>query len=146
MERTRQGRLQWFGHVRRKGEEGVLRKVKNASDRKWTTGPGRPKGTASTERNEKEGTKKGAGNRSKKFEKVDQRSTYSRDEKRPQTKMMIMKLTFMPLPLTTAGNIASNRKRFKSQWKNYETATDFSKEPKGSKKKKNRDIHSLPEQ
>ena len=38
LERTRQGRLQWFGHVRRKGEEGVLRKVKNASDRKWTTG------------------------------------------------------------------------------------------------------------
>ena len=27
LERARQRRLQWFGHVRREGEEGVLRKV-----------------------------------------------------------------------------------------------------------------------
>ena len=44
LERTRQGRLQWFGHVRRAGEEGVLRKV----EKMQVTGnglPGRPKGT-----------------------------------------------------------------------------------------------------
>jgi len=43
-ERIRQGRLQWFGHVRREGEEGVLRMV----EKMQVTGnrlPGRPKGT-----------------------------------------------------------------------------------------------------
>ena len=44
LERTRQGRLQWFGYVRREGEEGVLRKV----EKMQVTGnrlPGRPKRT-----------------------------------------------------------------------------------------------------
>ena len=44
LERARQGRLQWFGHVRREGEEGVLWKV----EKMQVTGnilPGRPKGT-----------------------------------------------------------------------------------------------------
>ena len=44
LERTRQGILQWFGHVRREGEEGVLRKV----EKMQVTGyrlPGRSKGT-----------------------------------------------------------------------------------------------------
>ena len=52
LERTRQGILQWFGHVRREGEEGVLRKV----EKMQVTGnrlPGRPKGAFSTERHEK---------------------------------------------------------------------------------------------
>ena len=43
-ERTRQRRLQRFGHVRREGEEGVLRKV----EKMQVTGNrllGRPKGT-----------------------------------------------------------------------------------------------------
>ena len=42
LRRTRQGRLQWFGHVRREGEEGVFRKV----EKMQVTGnrlPGRPK-------------------------------------------------------------------------------------------------------
>ena len=42
--RTRQERLQWFGHVRREGEEGVLRKVEKIQ----VIGnrlPGKPKGT-----------------------------------------------------------------------------------------------------
>ena len=44
LERTRRGRLQWFGQVRREGEERVLRKVQKIQ----VTGnrlPGRPKGT-----------------------------------------------------------------------------------------------------
>ena len=44
LERTKQGKLQWFGHVRREGEEGVLRKVEKIQvigNRQ----PGRPKGT-----------------------------------------------------------------------------------------------------
>ena len=32
-ERVRKGRLQWFGHVRREGEEGVLRTVKKIHGR-----------------------------------------------------------------------------------------------------------------
>ena len=48
-------------------------------------------GTVSTERHEKEGTK-----RSRQWiEKVDQRSTNSREGKGLQAKRMIMKLTFM---------------------------------------------------
>ena len=43
LERDRQGRLQWFGHVRREGEEGVLRKVKIQVIGNRL--PGRPKGT-----------------------------------------------------------------------------------------------------
>ena len=44
LETARQGRLQWFGHVRREGEEGVLRKVEKIQ----VIGnrlAGRPKGT-----------------------------------------------------------------------------------------------------
>ena len=44
LERTRQKRLQWFGYVRREGEEGVLKKV----EKMQVTGnrlPGGPKGT-----------------------------------------------------------------------------------------------------
>ena len=51
LERARKGRLQWFGHVRREGEEGVLRKV----------------GSVGSERHEKDGTKRGAVNGSKKL-------------------------------------------------------------------------------
>ena len=36
----------------------------------------------------------------------------------------------LPLPLTTVGNIAANWRRFRAQWRNYETATDLEKEPK----------------
>ena len=42
LERTRQGRLHWFGHVRREGEEGVLM----MAEKMQVTGnrlPGRPK-------------------------------------------------------------------------------------------------------
>ena len=42
LERTRQGRLQWFGHVRR--EEGVLRKLEKMQVTRNRL-PGRPKGT-----------------------------------------------------------------------------------------------------
>ena len=54
--------------------------------------PGRPKETleVSTERYEKEGTKRGAGNGLKRLEKVDQKSTNSRKGKRLQAKMRIM--------------------------------------------------------
>ena len=44
LERARLGRLQWFGHVRREGEEGVLKKVEKVQ----VIGnrlAGRPKGT-----------------------------------------------------------------------------------------------------
>ena len=44
LETARQGRLQWFGHLRREGEEGVLRKVEKIQ----VIGnrlPGKPKGT-----------------------------------------------------------------------------------------------------
>ena len=44
LEKARQGRLQWFGHVRREGDEGVLRKVEKIQ----VIGnrlPGRPKRT-----------------------------------------------------------------------------------------------------
>jgi len=44
LETARQGRLQWYGHVRREGEEGVLRKVEKIQ----VIGnrlPGKPKGT-----------------------------------------------------------------------------------------------------
>ena len=43
-ENIRQGRLQWFGHVKREGEEGILR----IEEKMQVTGnrlPGRPKGT-----------------------------------------------------------------------------------------------------
>ena len=43
LERTRQGRLQWFGHVRREGKEGVLRKVEKMQV-KGNRLPRRPKG------------------------------------------------------------------------------------------------------
>ena len=53
--------------------------------------PGRPKETleVSTERYEKEGTKRGAGNGPKNLEKVDQRSTNSREGKGLQAKLII---------------------------------------------------------
>ena len=42
----------------------------------------------------------------------------------------------IPLPqqLTTVGNIATNWKRFKAQWNNYETATDLCKDPSKAKR------------
>ena len=43
-ERIRQGRLQWFGHMRREGEERVLRMVKKMQVTRNRL-PGRPKGT-----------------------------------------------------------------------------------------------------
>ena len=60
--------------------------------------PGRPKGTWEqlVQRDmKKEGLKKEQATGSKKLEKVDQRSTNSREGKGLQAKMMIMKLTFM---------------------------------------------------
>ena len=43
-ERIRRERLQWFGHVRKKGEEGALRKVKKMHVTRNRL-PGKPKGT-----------------------------------------------------------------------------------------------------
>ena len=42
----------------------------------------------------------------------------------------------IPLPqqLTTVGNIATNWKKFKAQWNNYETATDLCKDPSKAKR------------
>ena len=70
LERARQVRLQWFGHVRREGEEGALRKVKKMQVIENRIHNGKTKGnigSVSTVRHEKEGTKRGAGNASKKF-------------------------------------------------------------------------------
>ena len=55
----------------------------NAGDRKQTTGRTKGNvGTVSTEINEKERTKRGTGNGSKKLGKVDQRSTNNREKRK----------------------------------------------------------------
>ena len=70
-ERTRQGRLQWFGHVRRAEEECALRKV----EKMQVTGNRLPERLMETleqlvQRDMKKRTKRAAGNESKKLEKL----------------------------------------------------------------------------
>ena len=75
-ERIRQGRLQWFGHVRRKGQEEVLRMVEKKMQVTGNKLPRRPKGRLE-QLVQGDTKKKGL----KEEQAMDRRSTNNREEK-----------------------------------------------------------------